>query len=213
MDPHGYTIGFKEHVCHICRLPVDFCICEHIKSISSTVPLRILAHFREYKSSTNTAYYLPLMLQDAQIHLRGLKTGPPEADVLTVEGRTPLCLFAHENSEVLNEEFLATLSAPPSLILLDGSWHQVRRMPKREAALRNVRFVSLPQGAPSSWKQRVAPSPNALSSYEAVARALGIIEGPEVANALMKFFDIMTARWYSLRWGRCAYPINSPLFP
>jgi DTW domain-containing protein YfiP len=54
--------------------------------------------------------------------------------------------------------------------------------------------VSLPEGGVPIDRLRAPPRPGRLATLEAVAAALGILEGPAVGDALMRVYRIMTER-------------------
>lgn len=89
-----------------------------------------------------------------------------------------------------------------TLIVPDGNWGQARRMPKRIAGLSELPAITLPDGEPSRYQLRHEPVQGGLATYEAISRALGIIEGPSVRQALDKPFDAMVARTLSTRGRR-----------
>jgi DTW domain-containing protein YfiP len=61
-------------------------------------------------------------------------------------------------------------------------------------ALAELRCVSLPEAAAPVDRLRSSPGPGRLATLEAVAVALGILEGPAVGAALMRVYRIMTER-------------------
>ena len=64
---------------------------------------------------------------------------------------------------------------------------------KLTAQLGAMPCVSLP-AAPAQKRLRGAASPDRLATLEAVARALGVLEGPDVEHALLRVYRIMTDR-------------------
>ena len=91
----------------------------------------------------------------------------------------------------LTPTFLQTLKRPFTLIVPDGNWRQASKMGRRIVGLKNVPQIKLPVGAPTQYFLRRAPQEHCLSTIEAIARALGIIEGPPVQEALEKLFRLM----------------------
>jgi hypothetical protein len=55
-------------------------------------------------------------------------------------------------------------------------------------------MVRLPEGPPTRWGVRREYHPQGLATYEAIARALGIIESPEVREGMETLFDVMVQR-------------------
>ena len=52
----------------------------------------------------------------------------------------------------------------------------------------------LPPGAPSTYRLRHEARPGGLATAEAIARAFGLLEGPEVEAALLRVFRAMVER-------------------
>jgi DTW domain-containing protein YfiP len=59
--------------------------------------------------------------------------------------------------------------------------------------------VRLPQGPPSTLRLRANPDPDRISTFEAIVRALGILEGAEVQAALEHVLALKIER---TRWTR-----------
>jgi DTW domain-containing protein len=91
---------------------------------------------------------------------------------------------------------LAPASEPPSaLVVLDATWSQARRMYRKLAALRGLPILQLPDApAVAGPRLRAAPSPDRVSTIEAIARALGLLEGEQVAAPLLALFALAVER-------------------
>jgi len=184
-------------------------------------------HRGEMATSSNTARLAQLsMPQSCEIRIRGDMHVPmSEEGLLTPvrEGRSrspTLLLFPTENSIELTPEWVAAQPDADKgfhLVVPDGSWKQASRVPYRVSALKDssVIAVRLPPGPPSQYMLRVAPRESAVCTIEAIARALGILEGPDkgpqVQAALEEIFHKMVER---VRWSRgdvktadCRWPI------
>ena len=76
----------------------------------------------------------------------------------------------------------AATSFPQTLVVLDGSWSQARKMLQRVPALRGLtrRSLTAPLGRQSL---RAAPA-GGMSTLEAIAEAISILEGPVQASGL-----------------------------
>ena len=61
------------------------------------------------------------------------------------------------------------------------------------AELAGVPQRTLPDGPPSRYHLRREVRPGGLATFEAIARALGLLHGAEVAARLMVPFDAMVA--------------------
>ncbi len=83
-------------------------------------------------------------------------------------------------------------SAPPAprpreLIFLDATWHQARRMRQRVTALRGLPLLALATTGGAA-RMRRAPRPEQVSTIEAVAAALRLVEGGDAPAALERLF-------------------------
>jgi DTW domain-containing protein YfiP len=179
--------------------------------MSLATRLIVLMHYRESFLTTNSAKLARVALENSEIRLRGEKGRPTPSDGLHSDERQSLFLFPSKEAAILTPELIASLGKPITLIVPDGTWRQAKRVGRREPALAQVPHVKLPPGALSNYRLRREPNDESVSTFEAIARAFGIIEGFEVQQKLEYLFDVMVER---LLWGRgvlpkeqCRYPI------
>lgn len=83
---------------------------------------------------------------------------------------------------------------PRKLVFLDATWSQARRMFRKLEALRGLPILRLPDAPMPSARLRESPAPGRVSTIEAIARALRMIEGDAVALPLEKLFELAVAR-------------------
>ncbi len=79
-------------------------------------------------------------------------------------------------------------------MVADGTWRQTTRMVRRDPTLSRLPRIRLPEGPPSRYRLRTHPDPARVSTLEAIARALGVLEGADVQRRLEALFDIMVER-------------------
>ena len=89
---------------------------------------------------------------------------------------------------------------PVTLVVPDGSWTQARRVVRREPILSQARHVVPPAGAKTRYRLRNEHVEGGLATAEAVARALGIIEGQKAQEALEALFETKVSRILE-EWG------------
>jgi DTW domain-containing protein YfiP len=86
-------------------------------------------------------------------------------------------------------------SVPPrQLVVLDATWAQARRMYRKLSALRGLPVLRLPEAPMPAARLREAPAPDRVSTIEAIARALRLLEGDAVAEPLEQLFALAVAR-------------------
>jgi DTW domain-containing protein YfiP len=162
-------------------------------------------HHRERHLTSNTANLAKLVLPNCEILMRGHPETPFAVDSLGLnDDELPLFLFPHEDAEFLTKEFVELHSDKKiHLIVPDGTWSQAVKCYRREAGLSEIKCVKLPAGEPGRYRLRKSSDENRLSTYEAISRALGILEKDELVQVEMdKIFDVMVE---SVIRGRTAF--------
>lgn len=89
---------------------------------------------------------------------------------------------------------VARAEPPKTLVVLDGTWAQARRMYRKIGALRGIPCLALPPVTPAAARFREAPSPDRVSTIEAIAAALALLEGEAVATPLLHLFAVACGR-------------------
>ena len=183
--------------CRLCRMHEALCVCALAPELQIATRVLVVMHRREASMTTATAHLAALCLgPQCQIWKRGAPGSEVPSDLVHGAG-APLLLFPSDDAEVLSKEMLPP--GPVTLIVPDGSWRQAAKVSKREPALRDVRRVVLPDLGPTRYWLRSRNRPNGLATLEAISRALGIIEGPEIQRTLDVLFDTMVDRTLSTR--------------
>ncbi|MBM3845421.1 MAG: DTW domain-containing protein [Verrucomicrobia bacterium] len=189
----------------------ELCICAAIDECRAATSPRthvvILMHQRERVRTTNTARLAQLTIPGCEIRVRGLKDAPLSLEGLGGTSRQPLLLFPTEDAVELNESFVRQLTQPVQLIVPDGTWGQAAKVTKREPGLAGVPRVKLPTGSPTQYGLRRSTKPEGLATFEAIARALGILEGGELQKRLEAVFLLMVERTLRSRGGACHTPL------
>jgi DTW domain-containing protein YfiP len=160
-------------------------------------------HFREIPLTTNTARLAELALPECEVRVRGVRERPVDAlDLVSDPGLMPFLLYPSENSVELGEVHRLRAESEGKRIVLvvpDGNWRQGGKAARRTPGLENVECVRLPPGPLSEYRLRSAPRPECVSTYEAISRALGVLEGEAVCEKLMTYFRIKIDR---MLWAR-----------
>lgn len=200
--------------CSGCRMRQTLCVCNVLPRFQLDTRLVVFMHCFEAKTTTNTARLACMALPNSEIRLRGLPNQRVSDEGLHKPESKSLLLYPSEVAVELTPEFVRELKQPVTLIVPDGSWRQAARTIKREPALEGVTHVKLPPGPASMFQLRRAPQPHFVSTYESIARAVGILEGPvrgpQIQQELEQAFAIMVERTL---WSRGYLPLEKCKYP
>lgn len=186
--------------CPRCRVHVPLCFCSELPSLETRTRVLLVVHRDELKKPTNTGLLAVGCLRRGEVLVRGHEAEGPEA-LPEVTGRG-LLLFPAPEATPLDE--LVPMAGEVTLVVPDGTWRQAARVRKRVPGATGLTCVSLPRGAPSAYKLRAPVHPEGVSTLEAIARALGMIEGREIERALLSAQRLLverTLRARGLSWG------------
>jgi DTW domain-containing protein YfiP len=187
--------------CWRCRMHVRSCVCAHVPEVDIDTRVVVVMHHREWHKTTATAPLMALAVPSCEIRLRGEEGVALNVEGLGDPGRQILLLFPSDDAEVLTADLVASDPRPVTLVVPDGNWGQASRAVRREPALRDLPRVVLPDLGPSRYKLRTEVREGGLATYEAIARALGILEGSALEAELEGLFDAMVAATLSTRRG------------
>ncbi len=180
--------------CAWCGLPLALCICDCFPTLRTRTSVVLIMHHVERRRTTNTGRLAIRSLARGQIRVRGSREESAREPM--PEGRK-LLLFPYEDAEVLTPEH--GMGEPAVLIVPDGNWNQAQRAARRDPDVQGATHVTLPPGPPSQYRLRRNPREGTLSTLEAIARALAILESPEIEAPLLALFDLFVTRSLALR--------------
>lgn len=175
--------------CPRCKLNNGLCVCTSLVPFEIKSFVSLIVHVRELKLTSNTAHFVNKLLpKNSELFIRGKVNETFSAQSVLKKDFREIFLYPHEDAVELNDSFLAKYPGPYHLIVPDGNWHQARKVRQREEGFKNLMAVKLPQGITTEYKLRKAPHPEWVCTYEAIAYALGVLEGKEVQDKLLSFF-------------------------
>lgn len=171
--------------CPRCLLQQWVCLCADVPTIATRTRVVIVRHHLERFRSSNSGRLAHLALPNSVIIEHGGSGGP--ARLADLEGAW--LLFPE------GEPMRAAPEPPPrQLIVLDATWSQARRMYRKLGALRGLPILRLPDEPMPRARLRESPGPGRVSTIEAIARALRLLEGDAPAAALEQLFATAVAR-------------------
>ena len=145
----------------------------------------ILRHYSERHRPSNSGRLAHLALSNSEV----IEIGAPERNEVVPQLEVGTWLVYPDGAPRRE----APVPAPTTLVFLDATWQQARRMRRRLPYLRGVPPLSL-TAIPAPDRFRAAPAVGMVSTIEAIATALRLVEGDGVAEPLERLFAYAVAR-------------------
>ena len=173
--------------CPRCQRPEAHCLCPLIPSLDSRTRVLVLQHPSEVNHALNTARLAALGLTNAELIVGEVFADLPA--LLNQPGYQARLLFPGEDAQTL--QGYGAGDQPLLLVVPDGTWRKARKLLHLNPLLATLPRVSLAQGGVSRYRLRKAPGPGALSTVEAIAQALQVLEAPISFEPLLKPFEAL----------------------
>jgi DTW domain-containing protein YfiP len=155
------------------------CICDRIPRIETRTRFVILRHAWELDKGSNTGRIAHLALPNSVVHDIGLKDQP--FDPGWIPERAAL-LFPDVARDVHE--------SPETVVVLDGTWGQAKRMVHRNEALWRLPRLRL-DTPPERRRLRTPPRVEGMSTIEAMAQVLARYEDADKARELDALYDLL----------------------
>lgn len=173
--------------CPRCLRPEAHCLCPLIPSLDSRTRVLVLQHPSEVNHALNTARLATLGLTNAELIVGEVFADLPA--LLNQPGYQARLLFPGEDAQTLRG--YGADDQPLLLVVPDGTWRKARKLLHLNPLLATLPRVTLAQGGVSRYRLRKAPGPGALSTVEAIAQALQVLEAPISFEPLLKPFEAL----------------------
>jgi DTW domain-containing protein YfiP len=187
---HVRRVLSQREMCWTCRRPARVCYCAAVQPIETRTRVVILQHPRESEVAINTARIAELSLSNSTLHV-GVEFAADLAlrAALSDPEAPPILLYPSEGAKDLARE---PPRGPVTLVVIDGTWWQAAKLFKQNACLRQLPRYGLTPSEGSRYRIRREPAAHCLSTIEALAAALGVLEGrPSGLSELLLPFDAM----------------------
>jgi len=166
--------------CEACLLLTDLCVCADCPRLEPTTRFVIIRHWKERWRPSNTGRLAALALPHTTLVDYGAPGEPWDDDTLVLSD--PCLLFPDPEAPPLTH-------TPQTIVVIDASWSQARKMTRRVPGLAALPQLSLPPITEHPQRLRRPPFPQGMATLEAIARTLDHIEGGEHGAALDLFFS------------------------
>ncbi|HEX5661276.1 MAG TPA: tRNA-uridine aminocarboxypropyltransferase [Polyangiales bacterium] len=178
--------------CERCGRPRTVCYCEAITPVPTRTRVLLLQHPREHGKAVNTARIAALALPNSELHVgvepedfAGLNAALSDPD------RPAVILYPSSQARDLATD---PPLHPVTLVVIDGTWHQARKLLRKNPDLLKLPHYAFEPKAPSEYQIRREPRPEYVSTIEALACALPFLEGDHARfEALLAPFRRMVA--------------------
>jgi tRNA-uridine aminocarboxypropyltransferase len=179
------TVGDDRTRCPRCLFLRRVCLCAAIPTVVTRTRIVIVRHYVERWRSSNSGRLAHLALPNSEIIEHGGAGGSAVLPALT-----GAWLVFPEGEPAIRPP----VPAPKQLVVLDATWSQARRMYRKLDALRGLPLLRLPDAPVAAARLRKAPGPGRVSTIEAIAEALRLLEGDDVAEPLHALFALAVDR-------------------
>lgn len=169
----------------------SLCVCDLIPTLTTRTRVVLVIHRVEARKPTNTGKLAAHCLVNSEVIVRGHEDRPTPPFVASPSSQ-PVFLFPHPGAVPLAT--FAQSRAPVTLVVPDGTWRQASKVRARVVGLNDIPCASLPLEEPSVYRLRSEAHEHGLSTIEAIARAMGILEGEPVRRAIEHVFRAMVDR-------------------
>jgi DTW domain-containing protein len=187
---HVRGVQEPREMCWRCRRPTRVCYCAAVRAIATRTRVVILQHPRESDVPINTARIAELCLSNSALHV-GLDFASDRAlqAALNDTAAPPILLFPSPGARDLASE---PPPGPVTLVVIDGTWWQASKLLKLNPFLQALPRYGLSPVAESRYRIRREPALHCLSTIEALASALEVLEDkPDGLPELLEPFDAM----------------------
>jgi len=186
----GPEVTEPRAVCPACRRPVVVCWCPHVPRLETRTRVVVLQHPRERDMPIGTARMAHLCLPGSELHVGVSWDDSPElARVLSDPERPAILLYPGADAVDLGT---SPPPGPVTLVVVDGTWAHARKVVNQNPRLGRLPRYAFTPTAPSEYRIRAEPEEACVSTIEALAHALGALEGdPERFRAMLVPFRAM----------------------
>ncbi len=147
-------------------------MCRDLPAIDSRIRVVLLQHPREARLAICSAWLTRIALENAELHqgfrfedeprLREIRATPGTALLYPGPAAEPVAARAG--------------APPPYLVVIDGTWIQAEKMLAANPGIAALPRLALAGAASGYGALRREPAPHCLSTLDAVATALGVLE-------------------------------------
>jgi DTW domain-containing protein YfiP len=182
--------------CPGCFLHRSLCLCDAIPVLNLKTKVSLIIHSREMKKTTNTGRLALRALSNSELRVRGEKRDGCRLDLgdLLSENYQSLLFYPSPDASELDAKFLSSFAKPIQLIVPDGSWRQAGKVHSRHPELKHLPRIMISEKNSARHHLRAETTEYGMSTLEAIAKALKVIEGEAVGRQLQELYQLKLER-------------------
>lgn len=175
--------------CRGCFLHKSLCLCGQIPQLQLRTKVTLVIHAKEMKRTTNTGTLALKALPHSEIFIRGKNKEPLDLSSLLSPHFRPVLFYPSDDAIELTSAFAKESEMPIHLIVPDGNWRQASKVHTRHPELKGIPRVMIKTLNTSRHHLRAESRPQGMATLQALAYALGVIEGPHVQDQLLQLYQ------------------------
>lgn len=171
--------------CGRCFRPPVACYCHTLQRFSTTTKVVFVQHPKESKHAVGTARMAHLALENSELFL-GIDFSANERLNGLLFGDAPAAIL-YPGPQAINLSHAPAPPGPWTVLVVDGTWSQAYRMLMSNPAWQKLPQLSFDPKSPSRYRIRREPKPEYVSTVEATAALLELLEDRDFSGLLAPF--------------------------
>lgn len=180
--------------CLGCFLHRTLCLCDLIPALSLRTKVSLVVHYSELRRTTNTGRLAIKALMNSEMRVRGEVGSAQDLSALLTPDYRTFLLYPSSDAVELDQALVNQSDQPIQLIVPDGTWRQASKVHTRHHELRGVQRVMMSAPNHAQFRLRKENSEYGMATLQAIAHALGVIEGEGVMNQLLALYNVKLER-------------------
>lgn len=164
--------GEPRAVCYVCFRPALLCYCDHTSRLDNRTHVTVVQHPREQFHPLGTARIVARCLDNVEL----VVAHPGWARGSAAELFPPGAALLYPGPGARELASIPAGERPRALVVLDGTWHHARTLYRDHPVLWELPLVSFVPPRPTEYRVRREPKAEYVSTVEAVATALELLE-------------------------------------
>jgi DTW domain-containing protein YfiP len=173
--------------------PTRVCYCADIQAIDTKSRVLILQHRRERDVPINTARIAHMALTNSEMRVGMNFINDAVVERELSDPNRPACVLFPSPGAI--DMRVSPPKSPCTLVVVDGTWWQANKLLKTTPILQSLPRYMFAPDAPSRYRIRREPQEDFVSTIEALAAAMSLIEDDEsLRTKLLAPFEAMVER-------------------